>query len=820
MAYWQTSPGGAWNGWVSLGGLISGSPTAAVNADGRLEIFVRNPGNIVYYNCQTSPGGGWSGWIGLGGAAIATPPVVARNFDGRLQIFALGTDGAVWTNYQQIPGVDDWSGWTSLGGYVAGSPSVAQNADGRLEVFVLGGGDGALYHNWQTSPGGAWSGWSVLAGDGNMATPPTVAMNDDGRLEVFDQTTDGAGWHIWQLSPSGSAWSSGATLGGGIVGSPTAALDGGTYLEAFAISPDGTPWVDYQSNGFAGWNALPGIIKTPPAIAMNFDGRLEIFATAPDQAVYHDWQLSPAGPWSGWQLLGAPSNAGTTNGADLPYFLTDAQNEQNYFNALTSCKDPPWNLSQSAWPCDAMVNIGFTGFGFGKKAMKAFTIAKDKWNIELDSYYSPTYGHVPVQLYFSYGGPQKIYVYRVGDNKIPGNKPGSQGRARNFDAIPDSNDRLFRVDIQIIRGMKYPQTLTNTFAHELGHTFGLADCDGCGKTTVMDTNERAPNGPGWDYVGKNFTEGLPGPTPCDLGVVTSHLPDYASCGIPQNAPPPDQPTCTDGTAVAFTDSGGPSSTYTCDGYACDGCNADCSNYSTSVLGTGQCGETGGGSGSCPETASCDDYSPGVSAVDYCRFPSTGCRDGYYASNFCCYNATPIVVDAFGEGFHLTRLSNGVQFRIYPDEPPYQVSWTEPQFRNGWLALDRNGTGKIDDFTELFGNMTPQPKGSGPNGYRALALFDDPMNGGNGNGVIDPGDSVYDNLRVWIDANHNGISEPSELHTLRQLGIFRIALQYTESRYVDANGNQFRYRGRIWDKTGGSHKFCYDVTVAVSAGAAN
>jgi hypothetical protein len=179
--------------------------------------------------------------------------------------------------------------------------------------------------------------------------------------------------------------------------------------------------------------------------------------------------------------------------------------------------------------------------------------------------------------------------------------------------------------------------------------------------------------------------------------------------------------------------------------------------------------------------------------------------------------SPIVLDPFGEGFHLTGLSGGVRFRVSSNKLPTKMSWTDPNWRNGWLALDRNENGRIDDFSELFGDMTVQPPSKDRNGYSALAVFDDPKNGGNGNGVIDPGDSVYSRLRVWIDANHNGISEPEELHSLAELGIFRIDLKYAESRNVDAKGNQFRYRAKIWDEAGRDHNACYDVFIEVAMG---
>ncbi len=174
----------------------------------------------------------------------------------------------------------------------------------------------------------------------------------------------------------------------------------------------------------------------------------------------------------------------------------------------------------------------------------------------------------------------------------------------------------------------------------------------------------------------------------------------------------------------------------------------------------------------------------------------------------------MLLDPFNQGFHLTDLAHGVKFRELPNGRLSQMSWTDPSWQNGWLALDRNGDGTIDDFTELFGNLTPQPASENPNGFLALAVFDDPANGGNGNGVIDPGDSVYSQLRVWIDANHNGVSEPGELHTLQELGIFKIGLEYHSSPFADRYGNRFRYRGTVWDEASHGHDACYDVVLQI------
>ena len=68
-----------------------------------------------------------------------------------------------------------------------------------------------------------------------------------------------------------------------------------------------------------------------------------------------------------------------------------------------------------------------------------------------------------------------------------------------------------------------------------------------------------------------------------------------------------------------------------------------------------------------------------------------------------------------------------------------------------------------------------------------AVYDVLENGGNGDGFISRKDSVFANLRLWQDVNHNGVSEAGELHTLPRLGLRKLELDYRESRRVDQFG---------------------------------
>lgn len=160
--------------------------------------------------------------------------------------------------------------------------------------------------------------------------------------------------------------------------------------------------------------------------------------------------------------------------------------------------------------------------------------------------------------------------------------------------------------------------------------------------------------------------------------------------------------------------------------------------------------------------------------------------------------SPILLDLDHNGYHLTGLDQPIWFDIDADGILEPMGWTSGDQMDGFLVLDRNGNGFVDDGSELFGDATILRDGSrARHGFQALAELDLVVLGGNGDGRIDARDEVFERLQIWVDRDHDGVSDAAELKTLAEHSLTRLELRPVENRARDRHGNQLRFRSRAW-----------------------
>lgn len=129
---------------------------------------------------------------------------------------------------------------------------------------------------------------------------------------------------------------------------------------------------------------------------------------------------------------------------------------------------------------------------------------------------------------------------------------------------------------------------------------------------------------------------------------------------------------------------------------------------------------------------------------------------------------PLVINFDGKAAALTQTK--FSFDLDSDGKEDQISFVQPG--SGFLALDLNRDGRINNGQELFGPSTG-------NGFSELANYDS-----DGNQWIDENDSVYNKLRIWI----KGPDGSDELLALGHAGVGAIYLGNTSSPFQLKDGD--------------------------------
>ncbi len=142
---------------------------------------------------------------------------------------------------------------------------------------------------------------------------------------------------------------------------------------------------------------------------------------------------------------------------------------------------------------------------------------------------------------------------------------------------------------------------------------------------------------------------------------------------------------------------------------------------------------------------------------------------------------PLVLDLSGEGIQLTEAGKGAIFDVTADGKLDSTAWVKGN--TALLTYDRNGNGVIDDGSELFGDQN-----GALHGFAELGKYD-----ANNDGKITILDPIFKALKLYRDLNGDGKMSKNEFHTLAELGIKALNLNFVHTDQ-NINGNSLILNG--------------------------
>lgn len=163
---------------------------------------------------------------------------------------------------------------------------------------------------------------------------------------------------------------------------------------------------------------------------------------------------------------------------------------------------------------------------------------------------------------------------------------------------------------------------------------------------------------------------------------------------------------------------------------------------------------------------------------------------------------PLILDLDGDGFDLApNINISPEFDLNGDGFATRTAWTLGG-DDGFLAIDINLNGNIDDIVELFG---------GPNesGFAALSTYDT-----NFDGVVDQTEATAAGIVIWVDANGDAVTDAGELHTLDDYNIASIEITPDVTTEVVGAGHILLQQG-VFTYGDGSTGLAADVAFGTS-----
>lgn len=145
-------------------------------------------------------------------------------------------------------------------------------------------------------------------------------------------------------------------------------------------------------------------------------------------------------------------------------------------------------------------------------------------------------------------------------------------------------------------------------------------------------------------------------------------------------------------------------------------------------------------------------------------------------------STPLVLSFDGAPVDFAASGASAAFDLSGGTTSVVTDW--PSARTPWLALDRNGNGRIDEGGELFGSATRLASGGrAVNGFIPLRELDS-----NEDGRITPEDEAWPRLLLWSDRDGDRVSSAGELSPLSSRRLASIDLGYAIAPRCDGRGN--------------------------------